>query len=83
MIRRGLVIFLLLSVGYVALVKFQVLETIQKGPALLEEKDTKEVSHKVYFFSFTKYTAEGSKEMEIEGDSADLDRKSTRLNSSH
>ncbi|MBP9865005.1 MAG: LPS export ABC transporter periplasmic protein LptC [Candidatus Omnitrophica bacterium] len=79
MIRRGFVAFLLLSVSYVALVKFQVLETIQKGPSPVVAKDTAEVSHKVYFFSFTKYTAAGAKEIEIEGDSADLLAKTVDL----
>jgi len=79
MIRRGLVVFLLLAVGYVALVKFQVLETIQRGPAKQEKNETAEVSHKVYFFSFTKYTAAGAKEIEIEGDSADLLAKTVDL----
>lgn len=79
MVRRGLVVFLLLSIGYVALVKFQVLETNQRVPVKMEPKDTQEVSHKVYFFSFTKYTAEGTKEIEIEGDSADLLAKTVNL----
>lgn len=79
MIRRGLLVFLLLAVGYVALVKFQVLETTQKGPVKVEPQSTQEVSHKVYFFSFTKYTAEGAKEIEIEGDSADLLAKTVDL----
>jgi len=79
MIRRGFVAFLLFSVGYVALVKFQVLETTQKAPIHVEQKETAEVSHKVYFFSFTKYTAAGAKEIEIEGDSADLLAKTVDL----
>ena len=79
MIRRGLVVFLLLAVAYVALVKFQVLETIHKVPVQQEQQKTEEVSHKVYFFSFTKYTAAGAKEIEIEGDSADLLAKTVDL----
>jgi len=80
MIRRGFLVFLLFSVGYVALVKFQVLENTQKGPAAAAPQGAKEeVSHKVYFFSFTKYTAAGAKEIEIEGDSADLLAKTVDL----
>jgi len=79
MLRRGLVVFLFLAVGYVGLVKFQIGENSQKVVVQPEAVDSKEMSHKVYFFSFTKYTSQGSKEIEIEGDSADLLAKTVDL----
>lgn len=79
MLRKGFVVFLILTAAYVALIKFQVFEGERKVPASAAPEASKEASHKVYFFSFTKYTAEGEKEIEIEGDSADLLAKTVDL----
>ncbi len=79
MLRKGIFVFLLLTTAYVALIKFQVFEGSRQGPVTSAPAAGKEVSHKVYFFSFTKYTPNGEKEIEIEGDSADLLAKTVDL----
>ena len=79
MIKKGLILFLLLGLGYVALVKFQVFETSRLGPNHAAPEDANKSIHKVYFFSFTKYKPTGEKEIEIEGDSADLLSKTVNL----
>lgn len=78
-IKKGMVVFLLLVLSYVALVKFQIFETSRQGPETAVTDDARKNSHKVYFFSFTKYKPTGEKEIEIEGDSADLLSKTVDL----
>lgn len=66
----GSVVFIAL---YAGLVQFQILVTQKAGRnSALSNKPEAETSHKVYSFSFSKYTPEGAKEIEIEGDSADI-----------
>ncbi len=79
MIKKGLVLSVLFALGYVALVKFQVFETSRQGPEAVVPEDARKSAHKVYFFSFTKYKPTGEKEIEIEGDSADLLSKTVDL----
>lgn len=75
MIRKFLIFTAAFIVAYLLFIQFQVF-LIQKR----EEKSAKKVTstrkedalHKVYSFSFSKYTTAGDKEMEIEGDSADV-----------
>ncbi len=71
MLRRMIVIALLCLAAYVLWIQFQVLS--QKG-VFKSAKASKQQdeTQKVYFFSFTKYTSAGSKEIEIEGDSANI-----------
>ncbi len=71
MLRRMIVIALLCLAAYVLWIQFQVLS--QKGIFKSAKSSVKkEETQKVYFFSFTKYTPTGSKEIEIEGDSANI-----------
>ncbi len=71
MLRRMLMVALLCLAAYVFWIQFQVLS--QKGifklPGLAKQQ---EETQKVYFFSFTKYDLKGGKEIEIEGDSANI-----------
>ena len=71
MLRRMMVIALLCLAAYILWIQFQVLS--QKG-VFNSKKITKqkEETQKVYFFSFTKYNPTGGKEIEIEGDSANI-----------
>lgn len=58
---------------YAGLVQVQILVTQKAGrKAALSGSPKKEATHKVFSFSFAKYTPEGQKEIEIEGDSADI-----------
>ncbi len=79
MIKKAGVIFLLLGLGYGAFVKFQIFEGGRLGPDKVVPEDARKNSHKAYFFSFTKYKPTGEKEIEIEGDSADILSKTVDL----
>lgn len=72
MIRRIVLISAALVVFYVFFVQFQVVITRQKQAKQSAGQGAEKSVHKVYSFSFTKYTPEGQKEIEIEGDSADI-----------
>ncbi|HNX68007.1 MAG TPA: LPS export ABC transporter periplasmic protein LptC [Candidatus Omnitrophota bacterium] len=72
MIRRTLITFAALVVFYVLFVQIQVVITRQSRAKRVADKTEVKPAHKVYAFSFTKYTPEGQKEIEIEGDSADI-----------
>jgi len=71
MIRRFIVASILLSVGYLGFLslKFWSEDTPGVGVA---DKVAEEEQHKVYSFSFSKYTPSGEKEIEIEGDTANV-----------
>ena len=72
MIKRLIFIFAVLVVFYVFFVQVQVVITRKQRALQAIEKPSVKPVHKVYSFAFTKYTTEGQKEIEIEGDSADL-----------
>lgn len=72
MIKRLIFIFAVLVVFYVFFVQVQVVITRKHRAQQAVEKPSKEPVHKVFSFAFTKYTPEGQKEIEIEGDSADI-----------
>lgn len=81
MIKRFLILSVSFIVCYLGLVQVQIFlnhrEAIRssgKEPAKKED-----ASHKVYSFSFSKYTTSGDKEIEIEGDSADVFARSVVL----
>ena len=79
MLKRIFFLFLMFAVGYTAVVKFQFFQERQKGVPAAQGPSAPLAAHKVYFFSFTKYTPTGEKEIEIEGDSADLLAKTVEL----
>lgn len=71
MLKRMILIAVLCLAAYVLWIQFQVLS--QKGIFKIQKKEAKqEETQKVYFFSFTKYNPTGGKEIEIEGDSANI-----------
>ncbi len=72
MIKRLILIFVLLVVFYTFFVQIQVVITRQKKAKQTTTQVEEKPAHKVYSFAFTKYTPEGQKEIEIEGDSADI-----------
>jgi len=72
MIKRLILIFVLLVVFYTFFVQIQVVITRQKKAKQTTAQVEEKPAHKVYSFAFTKYTPEGQKEIEIEGDSADI-----------
>lgn len=72
MIKKMIVIFIGLVVFYVFFVQFQVVVARKNKANQSTEKAPDQPAHKVFSFQFTKYTPEGRKEVEIEGDSADI-----------
>jgi len=72
MIKRLVIIFVALVVFYVFFVQVQVVITRKHRAAKGTEKVSEQKPQKIFSFSFTKYTPEGQREIEIEGDSADI-----------
>lgn len=71
MMRRMIVIALLCLAAYVVWIQAQILA--QKGVfKIAKPAKTQDETQKVFFFSFTKYNPSGGKELEIEGDSANI-----------
>ena len=75
MIKKFILISIALIAAYLALIQWKLWfharqgEKFWKNPAQQEQKETVQ---RVYSFSFSKYTDHGTKELEIEGDSADI-----------
>lgn len=66
-----ILIAVLCLAAYVLWIQFQILS--QKGVFKIQKKEARtQETQKVYFFSFTKYKPTGGKEIEIEGDSANI-----------
>ena len=72
MIKRFIFIFVALVVFYVFFVQVQVVITRKQRAEKAAEKPSEQRPQKIFSFSFTKYTPEGQREIEIEGDSADI-----------
>jgi LPS export ABC transporter protein LptC len=72
MIKRLIFIFVALVVFYVFFVQVQVVITRKQRAEQGAAKFSEQKPQKVLSFSFTKYTTEGQREIEIEGDSADI-----------
>ena len=72
MIKRLIFIFTALVVFYVFFVQVQVVITRKQRAEQSAEKPSEQKPQKIFSFSFTKYTPEGQREIEIEGDSADI-----------
>ena len=71
MLRRMMLVAVICLASYVVWIQFQVLSQkgLFKSPQAAKQQ---EETQKVYFFSFTKYDLKGAKEIEIEGDSANI-----------
>ena len=66
------VCFILIYAGVIWLqVAVENRQAVKRGPEQAEIQDAN-APHKLYSFSFSKYTPEGDKQIEIEGDSADI-----------
>ena len=82
MVKRLLIAIAAFLVFYLLLIQVQVF-IIQKreGSHAFDAPSSKkeDVFHKVYSFSFSKYTTSGDKEIEIEGDTADVFARSVLL----
>ncbi|OGW87015.1 MAG: LPS export ABC transporter periplasmic protein LptC [Omnitrophica bacterium RIFCSPHIGHO2_02_FULL_46_11] len=75
MIRKLILACVILVLAYVALIQFKIwmhTRADRKGHGKEEQEQKSEVAQRVYSFSFSKYTDTGEKELEIEGDSADI-----------
>jgi len=83
MIRRFLIMTATFMVLYLTLIQVQVFLTQRREGSSSAQNLAGESgdasSHKVYSFSFSKYTTSGDKEIEIEGDSADVFARSVLL----
>ena len=69
MIKRLVFIFIALIVFYVFFVQVQVVITRKQKADRSLEKPSEKKPQKIFSFAFTKYTPEGQREIEIEGDS--------------
>ena len=74
MMRKFLFVTFILVGAYIALIQWKLwLHTKRNVPLNVhKEQVQKETAQRVYSFSFSKYTEAGQKELEIEGDSADI-----------
>lgn len=83
MIKRFLILTAAFLVLYLSLIQIQVfLAQRREGKSSPQSSDDSKgdhALHKVYSFSFSKYTTSGDKEIEIEGDSADVFARSVVL----
>jgi len=80
MVKRflsGSIVFIFL---YIGVIQFQILVSNKAGRNAGDiAREGEAPKHKVYSFSFSKYSAEGEKEIEIEGDSADIFSRTVNL----
>ena len=72
MIKRVLILCVSFVVIYAGIIMLQVLWEKNFPKKVRQEQESPEAKHKLYSFSFSKYTPEGAKQIEIEGDSADI-----------
>jgi len=79
MIKRFLIICAVFILLYTGLIQIQMFWAGKAHDRRSESTVTKAPAHKVYAFSFTKYTPQGAKELEIEGQSADILAKTVDL----
>ena len=73
MTRKFVLISVILILAYVALISWKLWFHAHRGGGFGKQAaSSAEVAQKVYSFSFSKYTETGEKELQIEGDSADI-----------
>ncbi len=81
MIKRFIFFSLVVGVFYIGSVVFKVYVSSNNPiPEIIKEEVALEEGHKVYTFSFSKYATNGNKELEIDGDSADIFSRRVVLN---
>lgn len=81
MIKRFLVVSAAFIVFYLGVIQFQLFlaQRRDEKAKVVGKEAVEDPSHRVYSFSFSKYATTGNKEIEIEGDSADVFTKSVLL----
>lgn len=79
MVKKIILMIVVFALLYTGLVQFQLFQGRQQPDDAVQTDKLEGPSHRVYFFSFTKYSPEGAKELEIEGDSADILSKTVNL----
>ena len=79
MIKRVLIICVLFAVFYSGIIGFQVFWGTHFKKPVSTQGHSVPPPHKIYSFSFAKYTQAGDKEIEIEGDSANILEKTVTL----
>ena len=73
MIRRVLILCFVFTLFYIGIIRLQLyFARNSKQPAPIVNDTQEDPKHKLYLFSFAKYTPSGEKEIEIEGDSANI-----------
>ncbi|MBI2166816.1 MAG: LPS export ABC transporter periplasmic protein LptC [Candidatus Omnitrophica bacterium] len=75
MIKRFLVMTAALIIFYIGIIQLQLFLSERRearGGSAVPGPEIEDPFHRVYSFSFSKYTTAGDKEIEIEGDSADV-----------
>jgi LPS export ABC transporter protein LptC len=72
MTKKVLLSFVAFALIYAGVIHLQVVLTTRVSSQTASKKAAEKPSHKVYAFSFTKYSSDGGKEIEIEGDSANI-----------
>lgn len=79
--KKFLLITIALVMAYVALIQWKLWFYTKHNAkiGIRNEQVQKETAQRVYSFSFSKYTEAGQKELEIEGDSADILSKNVEL----
>lgn len=79
MVKRFVVVSAIVGFAYLAFLSFRLhVGSMRPGPVDGSTSEDEE-SHKVYSFSFSKYSTQGKKELEIEGDTANILAKSVAL----
>ena len=79
MIKRVIALCVVFIVLYGGLVQLQIFLGNRSGKGKTEQESGSSRSHKIYSFSFTKYTPHGEKEIEIEGQSANILARTVEL----
>jgi len=80
MVKRFLIGSIVFIFLYIGVIQFQILVSNKAGRNAGDiAREGEAPKHKVYSFSFSKYSAEGEKEIEIEGDSADIFSRTVNL----
>jgi len=77
--KRAILICAIFIGLYTGLIQFQIFQGRLANQRHLKQTDAGPAGHKVYVFSFSKYSVDGEKELEIEGDSANLLAKTVDL----
>ncbi len=79
--KKFFLITIILIVAYIALIQWKLWLYTKRNVKIgvRNEQAQKETAQRVYSFSFSKYTESGEKELEIEGDSADILSQNVQL----